>query len=88
MDNILAFVTDNVLFFVAISFLVGLALKKMNPVAKGIMYLGVFGLEYAWMPEKFRKLLKRLVHNILTERQRKLLDAYLEKKNYLHKGSK
>lgn len=86
MDNILTFVTDNVLFFVVFSFLIGLALKKMNPVAKAIMYLVVFGLEYAWMPEKFRKLLKRLVHNTLNERQRKLLDAYLEKKNYLHKG--
>ena len=88
LSDILAFVNDNVLFFIGISFLVGLALKRMNPVAKGIMYLAVFGLEYAWMPEKFRKLLKRLVHNTLNERQRKLLDAYLEKKNYLHKGSK
>ena len=82
------FVKNNVAFFIGISFLIGLALKKMNPVAKGIMYLGVFGLEYAWMPERLRKMLKRLVHNTLTERQRKLLDAYLEKKNYLHKGSK
>ena len=82
------FVKNNVAFFIGISFLIGLALKKMNPVAKAIMYLAVFGLEYAWMPEKFRKLLKRVVHNTLTERQRKLLDAYLEKKNYLHKGKK
>jgi len=87
MDNILTFVNDNVLFFVAISFLVGLALKKMNPVARGMLYLGVYGLEYAWMPEKWRKMLKRLVHNILTERQRKLLDEYLGNKGFLKKGA-
>jgi len=66
--------------------LFGLALKKMNPVAKGIMYLVVYGLEYVWMPEKFRKLLKRLVHNILTERQRELLDDFLGNEGFLEKS--
>ena len=89
MDNIieqlLDYIRSNVAFFIAISFLVGLALKKMNPVAKAIAYLLVEGIEHVWMPEKFRKMLKRLVHNSLTERQRKLLDEYLSKKNYIRK---
>ena len=82
------YIKNNVVLFVAISFLAGLALKKMNPVAKAIAYLLVFGLEYAWMPGKWRKMLKRVVHNILNERQRKLLDDYLGNKGYLHKGKK
>ena len=86
LDAGIDYIKNNVVLFVAISFLAGLALKKMNPVAKAIAYLLVFGLEYAWMPGKWRKMLKRVVHNILTERQRKLLDEYLSKKNYLHKN--
>ena len=73
---------------IIISFIVGNCLRKIPPIWKVIAYLIIEAIEHLIYPEVLRKTIKRLVHNCLTERQRKLLDEVLRNKGYLHKSGK
>ena len=71
---------------IIISFLLGNCLRKLPPIWKIIVYLIVEAIEHLIYPLALRKMIKRLVHNILTERQRELLDQTLSNKGYLAKS--
>ena len=73
---------------IIISFIVGNCLRKIPPIWKVIAYLIIEAIEHLIYPEALRKMIKRLVHNCLTERQRKLLDEVLGNRGYLHSGKK
>ena len=68
---------------IIISFVLGNCLRKLPPIWKIIVYLIVEAIEHLIYPLALRKMIKRLVHNILTERQRELLDQTLSNKGYL-----
>ena len=71
---------------IIISFVLGNCLRKLPPIWKIIVYLIVEAIEHLIYPLALRKMIKRLVHNILTERQRELLDQTLSNKGYLAKS--
>ena len=75
---------------IIISFVLGNCLRKLPPIWKIIVYLVIEAIEHLIYPLALRKMIKRLVHNILTERQRELLDQTLSNKGYLaqSKGEK
>ena len=81
---------ENPLVLIILSFLIGNCLRKLPPIWKIIVYLIVEAIEHLIYPLALRKMIKRLVHNILTERQRELLDQTLSNKGYLaqSKGEK
>ena len=79
---------ENPLVLIIISFVLGNCLRKLPPIWKIIAYLIIEAIEHLIYPEVLRKTIKRLVHNCLTERQRKLLDEVLGNKGYLHKSGK
>ena len=85
MENIIKYL-ENPLVLIIMSFLLGNCLRKLPPIWKIIVYLIVEAIEHLIYPEKLRKMIKRLVHNILTERQRELLDQTLSNKGYLAKS--
>ena len=73
---------------IILSFIVGNCLRKIPPVWKVIVYLVIEAIEHLIFPVALRKMVKKMVHNILTERQRKLLDEALGNKGYLHRSEK
>ena len=89
MEHILAYL-ERPLVLVLLSFIIGNCLRKLPPIWKIIVYLVVEAIEHLIYPLALRKMIKRLVHNILTERQRELLDQTLSNKGYLaqSKGEK
>ena len=89
MEKILTYL-ENPLVLIILSFLIGNCLRKIPPIWKIIVYLIVEAIEHLIFPVALRKMIKRLVHNILTERQRELLDQTLSNKGYLarSKGKK
>ena len=87
MEKILTYL-ENPLVLIILSFLIGNCLRKIPPIWKIIVYLIIEAIEHLIYPEALRKTIKRLVHNCLTERQRKLLDEVLGNRGYLHKTKK
>jgi len=87
MEKILSWL-ENPLVLLALGFIVGNCLRKIPAAWKGVAYLIIMGIEHTWMPEKLRKMIKKLVYNSLTERQRQLLDDFLGNKGYLHRSEK
>ena len=79
---------ENPLALIILSFLIGNCLRKLPPIWKIIVYLVVEAIEHLIFPVALRKMIKRLVNGILTERQRELLDQLLLKKGYLHSAKK
>ena len=71
---------------IIISFVLGNCLRKLPPIWKIIVYLVIEAIEHLIFPVALRKMVKRLVHNLLTERQRKLLDETLGNLGYLAKS--
>ena len=87
MENIIKYL-ENPLVLIIISFVLGNCLRKLPPIWKIIVYLVVEAIEHLIYPLALRKMIKRLVNGILTERQRELLDQLLLKKGYLHSEEK
>ena len=85
MERIMEFLSDPRVLII-LSFIVGNCLRKIPPVWKVIVYLVIEAIEHLIFPVALRKMVKRLVHNLLTERQRKLLDETLGNLGYLAKS--
>ena len=71
---------------IIISFVLGNCLRKLPPIWKIIVYLVIEAIEHLIFPVALRKMVKKIVHNLLTERQRKLLDETLGNLGYLAKS--
>ena len=87
MEKILTYL-ENPLVLIILSFLIGNCLRKIPPIWKIIAYLIIEAIEHLIYPEALRKMIKRLVHNCITERQRELLDQVLGNRGYLHRSEK
>jgi len=87
MEKILSWL-ENPLVLLVLGFVVGNGLKKLPSIWKVIVYLVIEAIEHLIFPVALRKMVKKTVHNILTERQRKLLDEALGNKGYLHRSEK
>ena len=87
MEKILSWL-ENPLVLLVLGFVVGNGLRKLPSIWKVIVYLVVEAIEHLIYPLALRKMIKRLVNGILTEKQRELLDQLLLKKGYLHSAKK
>ena len=85
MENIIKYL-ENPLVLIIMSFLLGNCLRKLPPIWKIIVYLVIEAIEHLIFPVALRKMVKKIVHNLLTERQRKLLDETLGNLGYLAKS--